>query len=829
MGKDKPKSIDDLPGVGEATAEKLRKAGYDSLEKIAASSPGELEEVAEIGIETGKKAIAAARDALEMGYETADKIAERRKGIGRITTGSKELDALLGGGVETQAITESYGRFSSGKCVSGDTPAPYFNDSEFHLEPMEDIYNKYKERFGEERYEEGYIVKSPPVDVFALTQKGLGVERASHLYRGFADKIMEIKTRRGRSIKITRPHKLLTLSPSGLTWKPAAEISVGDGIACPKTLPENVSSKTLSDDDAYFLGFFVAEGTRNPLSITTSNKKEADWLSDYIQTRFGYAPTVSKRAMEGRKPIYLVLLRKQTGGFLGALANSNAGTKHVPQTIFTSKENIRKAFLAGYLDGDGYLSNDQVEFTTKSGRLATELAYLLSSIGTSATRTIHKVNGTPYHRMLVCGTGAKAMAAIPYKSKRFSFSSARSRTSHGLPEMATTLIRGIYKKSLGGNRRSARKVYGKASIRKNSETAWRLLSSPPSARISSSTLRRVLGLFENGENYLDGLIRKCDALLLDFDYGSFKGLYSALPFAFNSLASSGLSKAALRNYTWRGLPDARRAAILSSIKKELEARKANLREGISLLESLENFEWDAVTSTKEVGHNDFVYDFVVPNGHTFVGGAMPTILHNTQLGFQLSVNVQLPPEKGGLGGKMLFIDSESTFRPERISQMAEARKLNADEILKNIHVARAVNSDHQMLLIEKAEELVKKEGIRLIVIDSLTSHFRTDYVGRGQLGERQQKLNRHLHALQRLADNNNLAVFITNQVMDDPGILFGDPTKPIGGHVLAHLATYRLYLRKSKEEKRIARLIDSPNLPEGECVFKITAKGVEDV
>ena len=109
-----------------------------------------------------------------------------------------------------------------------------------------------------------------------------------------------------------------------------------------------------------------------------------------------------------------------------------------------------------------------------------------------------------------------------------------------------------------------------------------------------------------------------------------------------------------------------------------------------------------------------------------------------------------------------------------------------------------------------------------------TSHFRSDFAGRGALSDRQQKLNRHLHVLQKLADKYNLAVYITNQVMDDPGMLFGDPTKPIGGHVLAHMSTYRVYVRKSKDEKRIARLVDSPNMPEGECVYRVTAEGITD-
>lgn len=200
----------------------------------------------------------------------------------------------------------------------------------------------------------------------------------------------------------------------------------------------------------------------------------------------------------------------------------------------------------------------------------------------------------------------------------------------------------------------------------------------------------------------------------------------------------------------------------------------------------------------------------------------------SQIGFSCSVTCQLPIEMGGLEAKVLFIDSESTFRPERIKQIAEANGLDPDAVLKNIFIAKAINSDHQIILTEKAEEIIKKNNIRLIVVDSLTSHFRSDYVGRGSLGERQQKLNKHIHYLQKLADTYNVAVIITNQVMDNPGIMFGDPTTPIGGHVLAHAATYRVYLRKGKEDKRIARLVDSPNLPEAECVFKVKPEGVRD-
>lgn len=201
----------------------------------------------------------------------------------------------------------------------------------------------------------------------------------------------------------------------------------------------------------------------------------------------------------------------------------------------------------------------------------------------------------------------------------------------------------------------------------------------------------------------------------------------------------------------------------------------------------------------------------------------------TQLAHSLAVNVQLPKEKGGANGKAVYIDSEGTFRPERVKQMAEAIGANPEKVLKNIFVARAFNSDHQMLLLEKVADMIKKgEPIKLVIIDSLTAHFRAEFAGRGMLADRQQKLNRHLHELIRLAEQYNLAIYVTNQVMADPGVLFGDPTRAIGGHILAHASTVRLYLRRGKQNSRVAKVIDSPNLPESETVFYLTKGGVKD-
>jgi len=198
----------------------------------------------------------------------------------------------------------------------------------------------------------------------------------------------------------------------------------------------------------------------------------------------------------------------------------------------------------------------------------------------------------------------------------------------------------------------------------------------------------------------------------------------------------------------------------------------------------------------------------------------------TQLVHELAVNATMPEEEGGLDGEALIIDTENSFRPERIIQIAEPKGLDAQEVLEKMHIARAFNTHHQMLLAEKALELGEEMPLRLLVVDSLTSHFRAEYVGRGSLAERQQTLNKHLHKLLKVADRHNAAIIVTNQVTANPDQFFGDPTKPIGGHILGHTATFRIYLRKSKGNKRIARLVDSPNMPDGEAVFTIDEEGV---
>ena len=201
----------------------------------------------------------------------------------------------------------------------------------------------------------------------------------------------------------------------------------------------------------------------------------------------------------------------------------------------------------------------------------------------------------------------------------------------------------------------------------------------------------------------------------------------------------------------------------------------------------------------------------------------------TQACLMFSVMVQLPPEKGGLNGNAVYIDTEGTFIPERVFEIANALGLDPHQTLGNIFLARAYNSSHQSLLIEHLPKFCPENNVKLVVVDSMISHFRGEYLGRENLSERQQALNSQLHKLLRLTEAFNLSVVVTNQVQANPAQFFGDPNKPAGGNVMAHACTHRVYLRKGGKGTRIATIIDSPSLPESKVRFKITEKGIEDV
>ncbi len=502
----KIKSLTDLPGVGPTTAAKLVEAGYSSLEAIAVATPQELSAAVGIPLTTAQKAIKAAREALEITFKTALELKKERMTVGKITTSSKALDDLLGGGVETRTITEFYGEFGTGKCFSKDTKVIYLNDETLHIESIAQMYEKYLEKNGEIPYDNGFLVHLKNVYVPSIIEEKIVNVKAEGIYKEKVRRLVKIETIDGKTLKITPNHPVLAYNGRNLVWRKATFLKKGDLIV-------------------------------------------------------------------GVKQSYV---------------------------------------------------NDKLRY--------------------SEPKNIVDTNGVAIER--------------------------------------------------------------------------------------SKELLEILSLHR-------------------------------------------------------------------------------------------------IKEVKSIEYNDYVYDLVVPSTHYFIA-PNGLILHNTQICHQLSVNVQLPPEKGGLSGKAVYIDSEGTFRWERIEAMSTALGLDPDEVMENIFYIRAVNSDHQMAVIEELSDMIQEKDIKLVIVDSVTGHFRAEYPGRENLASRQQKLNRHLHQLMRLAEIYNIAVVITNQVMARPDVFYGDPTQAVGGHVLYHAPGVRVQLRKSRGNKRIARIVDAPHLPEGEAVFAITEWGIRD-
>ncbi|TLY05698.1 MAG: DNA repair and recombination protein RadA [Thaumarchaeota archaeon] len=200
----------------------------------------------------------------------------------------------------------------------------------------------------------------------------------------------------------------------------------------------------------------------------------------------------------------------------------------------------------------------------------------------------------------------------------------------------------------------------------------------------------------------------------------------------------------------------------------------------------------------------------------------------TQLCHTLCVMVQQDTLAGGLDAKALYIDTENTFRPERIVSISDTRGIDPRKSLENIIVAKAYNSAHQELIIQEAGSVIEDNHVKLILVDSAVAHYRAEFLGRATLSERQQRLNKFMHILVRIAETYDLAVLVTNQIQASPDAYFGDTARPTGGNVVAHTSTYRIYLKRSGKN-RIARMVDSPYHAEREIVFTLTERGISDV
>ncbi|MDE1852946.1 MAG: DNA repair and recombination protein RadA [Thaumarchaeota archaeon] len=817
---DEELELDTLPGVGPATKTKLKDAGIETILDLATAGPMDIAEAVDIDVSKAVELNNKARKKLvEMGrlepdFINAADLLVKRKAIDRISTGSKNLDDLLGGGIETWAMTEFFGEFGSGKCVAGDTRVFYSNDSNIHFEPIASTYEKYKTLHGEKPFDGGFIVPLREVNVVGMNSR---LTPASYLYREKVSSIMSITTERGRTLRLGKPHMAMVFSGAGLGWVPAGALKVGDKVATPKSiiLPGNTG---ISNDDAFFLGFYVAEGTKNPFSITNTDMKLIGWTRKYVRNRFGFDPTVSKP----RGHAALVLLRNPVKELLGDLFGCDSYTKYVPDCVLNGNDEIIRHFLAGYFEGDGRVKDGDIEVSSNSKTLIEGVSYLLSRLGVSSTFSIKRASTGPHYRLHISGFDRDKMSQIPFKSKKVP--RVRTRNSkYGVP--AGDFLRVAYRSAVSSSRWHIKR---EGVLRKNGTLYEALTRSAYGKKaMSEAQLGIAIRFFKDVSGALNRNLEDLRHASLETGPG-FKKYALSLSFPVNVLAEPlGLSKHGLNNYFNRGVPEARLGSFRAASTKEIERRLHVLDNTVSTLEKAMEFNWDTVTEVREEKYDDFVYDFEVPEGHAFVSGNLPTILHNSQICHTLCVMVQAPKGEGGLDAGAIYVDTEGTFRPERIAEIAEARDYDSEKVLSRITVARAYNSAHQELIVKDLGRIIEPNKVKLVILDSAVAHYRAEFLGRGTLSERQQRLNRFMHQLLRTAEIYNIAVVVTNQVQSAPDSFFGDPTRPTGGHVVAHTSTYRLYLRKAAKN-RIARMVDSPYHPERDAVFMLDSKGVDD-
>lgn len=267
----------------------------------------------------------------------------------------------------------------------------------------------------------------------------------------------------------------------------------------------------------------------------------------------------------------------------------------------------------------------------------------------------------------------------------------------------------------------------------------------------------------------------------------------------------------------------------SAVRAVNQARKIlGMGEPITAAELLEEKMIKPKITTSSQQLDDILGGGITVGAITEFSGAFAT--GKTQLAFQLCINVQKPIEEGGLEGKALFIDTENTFAPARVAEMICSFTDDPKRFLENIYISRAYNADHQIQIAEKADKIIERNEIRLIIIDSMASHFRAEFPGKDNLPRRQQMLMAHAETLQRLAESYELAVMTTNQILSNPDSIFSGTSnlEPALGFAWGHRPTHRILLRKSRGTIRIARIFDSPELAEREAIFHITPQGIRD-
>jgi len=750
--KEKEFSIADLPGVGPATMEKLVGAGYDSLLAISVSSPGELVEVGGFTENAARKIIKSARDMMGIGFESGEDLLKKREQVIKISTGSKAFDAMLGGGVETGALTEMYGAYGSGKTSvahqlavnvqlpkekGGADGIAVWIDTEGTLRPE-------------------YLVK-------LAKAKGLDVKQALKNFRG---------VRAFNSI-------------------------LGDEEVC-ITNDEHFHTEPISH--------VIEERKENPIST------------------FAFDPT-------------------------------NGNISKVPITSSISHE-----------IGD---NNELYKITTRYGRQVC----VTGAHGLFKGVRMSKITGKPmkgwrgqmkpvaeYASLLKEGDHIALPRKLPIPEKELTEINLAEKLKHSLGNDVLSEILGL----VNGSWIKLNEIDDTSSVTKIKlvHTGRRKSTEIPNLISPNKSFYWLLGMIiaEGNSQHKGRIIRlrinsnheyllRCKDIIKDiFNVESYfheKNSLLLVPSRLLCLVITYGLEVRFDNYSYqRRIP----SWLFELPRDDLKYFLHGYWEGDGCHgEKRRQDRLIFTTSSRGLAHD--VTLALMRFG--LVGSIIKLKFKNPKDNWNVAYRVEV----GGL-------NMSDVTRLENTKQQLNAPFWNdlffaKVRKIEKIHVDKKTkvydfevnsstapyqnfiggfggicchNSDHQMLLAEKIEELIKQGlPVKLLIVDSLMSHFRADFSGRGELAPRQQKLNKHMHALLRLAHTYNIAIYVTNQVMAKPDTFFGDPTEAIGGHVLAHASTYRVYLRRGKKGTRVAKLVDAPAMPDTECIFQVTDEGIIDV
>ncbi len=749
-------NIQDLNGVGPVTANKLREAGYDSIASLAIAPTRELIEKAGLESSVALKISRAARETIQTDFITAKQLYERRQNLQRLSFASSNLDKLLGGGLETQAITEFVGEFGAGKCIAKDSI----------------IFTSTGPTIASE-----LSLADSPLEVDS--QKHVTSGRALRKFVQDVQQPLEIKASGGFKVTCSPQHRFFTLSEEAkLEEVQAGEIKEKRWLAVIRKLPlveepyelpipstedgrQYVFPKKISAELAKLIGYLASEGyiqwRERSCTITFSNT-DLDLQEEYakcFEKIFGIASHSPPS-----HPTDQIVCSVQIGDWLLKLMPTLKGTgegktgrKLLPAQALRLGAEGTAALLRAYFDGDGWAQEDLplIEIYSVHQPLLEQLRFLLLKLGI-------------YSRI----RHSKALAISGEYAVKFA-------------------------NEIGSDRNVNINKFHQWCIELRNVTSDII-------PVPTKTFNRLASLL---------------------------GFNSDNPVWRRWVRNYRVNQAYPTRWTLRELLQNLRAFTSHTQKAGFTFEK-EVDEILDRLEALveSDLAWERVLKIDNKNNPMEMVDYEVNPHHNYVVNGFVT--HNSQICMKLSVMTQLPVKDRGLEGKVLFIDTEGTFAAQRVYQMAQAMQLDPEKLLDGIIYSRVYNSDHQILTVDHAFKICQEEKVKLLVVDSILSHFRGEYIGRESLSERQQRLNSHLHKLLRIAQALNLAVVITNQVQANPQAFFGDPTRPAGGNILAHASTHRVMLKKASKGLRVAKIIDSPYLPESEAYFQITEKGVED-